>query len=323
MSRSLFGHRRRALALVAAAATATLTAAACGNDTDDATSTAAATATVSASADQQTPAAASVTLLTSPAGSDFDATVEALKKAVSDNGMMILGDLDQAGALQTTGLNLKGAHTFFVGNPSAGKMFFEQTPAIGAVIPLQFLVWADGDGKTSVSYFDPKPLFTAVDPTLADGGAKMADAATMIVSAATGGSAAAHGTQQTARLVTVDAKGGFDDAVNALARSASDNGMMVLGDLDQAGALQTTGLNLKGAHTFFVGNPSAGKMFFEQTPAIGTVIPLRILVWADSDGGAHVSYFDPEPMFTAVDSGLAEGGQKMSDAAAMIANAVK
>jgi len=263
-------------------------------------------------------------LVTLVSDKPFDATIDALKQSVSSNGMMVLGELDQAGALQTTGLQLKGAHSFFVGNPAAGKMFFEQTPAIGAAIPLRMFVWADNDGNTSISYFDPKPLFEAVSPGLTDGGQKMSDAAAMIAEAAAGGEGQSQrGSAQDATLVTVDAKGSFEDTMNTVKQAVSSNGMMVLGELDQAGALQTTGLQLKGAHSFFVGNPAAGKMFFEQTPAIGTVIPVRLLVWADNDGKSHVSYFDPAPLFTAVDPQLADGGKQMSDAMAMITNAVK
>lgn len=46
-------------------------------------------------------------------------------------------------------------------------------------------------------------------------------------------------------------------------------------------------------------------------------------MWADNDGKAHVSYFDPGTLFQAVNPQLAEGGQKMSQAATMIADAVK
>jgi Domain of unknown function DUF302 len=66
--------------------------------------------------------------------------------------------------IESRRLNLAGAHTFFVGNPGVGKMFFQQTPAIGTVLPLRMLVSTGGDGKAHVSYFDPKPLFQAVDP---------------------------------------------------------------------------------------------------------------------------------------------------------------
>jgi len=94
--------------------------------------------------------------------------------------------------------------------------------------------------------------------------------------------------------------------------------MMVLGDLNQAGALKSTSLGLKSAHAFFVGNPAKGKMFFQQDPAIGAVLALRLYVWADSDGAAHVGYFDPAALFKAVNPNLTKGGQ-MAQAAQMIA----
>jgi uncharacterized protein (DUF302 family) len=319
--------RPQAVAVIAVGAVVALAVgAACSSDTGtNANSTAATTSAPTATGAQSpaapNPQASSTSVITADSDKDFPGTVDALKSAVSANGMMILGELDQANALKATGLNLAGAHTLLVGNPSVGKMFFQQTPAIGSVIPVQMLVWAGDDGKAHISYFDPKPLFAAVDAGLAGGGQTMSDAAAMITKAACG-AGGTPGTAEAAELKTVDAKGSFDDAVSALKKAASSNGMMILGDLDQAAALKATGLNLAGAHTFFVGNPSVGKMFFEQTPAIGTVIPLRMLVWAGDDGKAHVSYFDPKALFTAVDPGLADGGQKMSDTAAKLAGAV-
>ncbi len=318
------------LSAIAAAATVSLTATGCSGATSTKPNTnqastptsASAAAGVNSSADAAVPAVETASVVTADSNADFAATIDALKAAVSSNGMMILGDLDQAAALKATGLNLAGAHTFFVGNPSMGKMFFQMNPAIGTVLPLRILVWAGDDGKAHVSYFDPKPSFAAVDPKLADGGQKMSDAAAMLTKAATGGGMGHPSAPQALTLKTVDARGSFDDALNALKAAVSSNGMMILGDLDQAAALKPTGLNLAGAHTFFVGNPSMGKMFFQMNPAIGTVLPLRILVWAGDDGKAHVSYFDPAPMFAAVDPKLADGGQKMSQAAAMVAGAV-
>nr|CEL17498.1 SCE36.05c, unknown, len: 407aa; contains a repeat region [Kibdelosporangium sp. MJ126-NF4] len=57
----------------------------------------------------QNPQAARTSLVTVASDKDFQSTVDGVKQAVSANGMMILGDLDQAGALKTTGLELKGA----------------------------------------------------------------------------------------------------------------------------------------------------------------------------------------------------------------------
>ncbi|MGA9279064.1 DUF302 domain-containing protein, partial [Ilumatobacter sp.] len=88
------------------------------------------------------------------------------------------------------------------------------------------------------------------------------------------------GSDQSHEWVVVDAPGEFDETLDGLKPMVADNGMMVLGELDEAGALKAAGLDLDGSYSLFVGNPSAGKTFFEQTAAIGTVIPIRMQVWA-------------------------------------------
>lgn len=94
----------------------------------------------------------------------FGATVSALKRAVSANGMMVLGTLNQAGALSVTGLQLKGAESFFVGSPVMGKMAFKMDPAVGAVIPVRIYVWVDSHGKTELGYFLPSALLERINP---------------------------------------------------------------------------------------------------------------------------------------------------------------
>jgi len=118
-------------------------------------------------------------------GASFDATVSSLKKAVASNGMMVLGNLNQKGALSTTGLNLRGAESFFIGNPVVGKKLFQMDAAAGAVIPLRVYVWVDGSGKTEVGYFKPSDLFAGVSAGLAKAGAMMDGVFAKILSQAT------------------------------------------------------------------------------------------------------------------------------------------
>lgn len=115
----------------------------------------------------------------------FDDTVSSLKKAVASNGMMVLGNLNQKGALSTTGLHLKGAEAFFIGNPVVGKKLFQMDAAAGAVIPVRMYVWVDANGKTEVGYFKPSDLFAGVSPELAKAGAKMDGVFAKILSQAT------------------------------------------------------------------------------------------------------------------------------------------
>ncbi|WP_317495271.1 DUF302 domain-containing protein [Haloechinothrix sp. LS1_15] len=177
------GRRSRATRLVIGAAAVSLVAAACGTeDTDSDEQEAAGQEQPPATETEDDPGAAGA-LLTHVSEHSFDETVEGLQEATSEAGMMVLGDINQAGALEATGLDLDGAHSFFIGNPEAGQNFFEATPGIGAVIPVRVHVWADDGGTTHVSYFDPAPLFTAVDDDLAEGGQMMSDIASDIAGA--------------------------------------------------------------------------------------------------------------------------------------------
>lgn len=103
----------------------------------------------------------------------FAQTVGSLKRAVSRNGMMVMGHLDQKKALSMTGLELAGAETFFVGNPVVGKKLFGMSPAVGAVVPLRIYAWEAG-GQAHVGYFQPSALLAAVNPKLGMAG-KMLD----------------------------------------------------------------------------------------------------------------------------------------------------
>jgi ADP-dependent NAD(P)H-hydrate dehydratase / NAD(P)H-hydrate epimerase len=100
----------------------------------------------------------------------YVATIASLKRAVSSNGMMVLGDLDQQSALSMTGLHLGGAHAFFVGNPQVGKQLFQMDPAAGAELPARVYVWVDNAGATHVGYFQPSARLAAINPQFAKPG---------------------------------------------------------------------------------------------------------------------------------------------------------
>ncbi len=87
----------------------------------------------------------------------FDQTVNALKAGVSHGGMMIMATVDQGNMLSMTGLPLK-ATLFLVGNPTVGKMLFQQSHAVGLYVPLRIFVYQARNGKTYVSFDTPSTL---------------------------------------------------------------------------------------------------------------------------------------------------------------------
>ncbi len=113
----------------------------------------------------------------------YDATVRALVRAVKDNGLMVMGKINQAAILSMTGLRLEGGRSFLVGNPRSGKKLFSMNPAVGAVLPLRIYVWAE-HGKAYIGYFKPSVLLGAINPKLAIPGRMLDKKFNIIVSQA-------------------------------------------------------------------------------------------------------------------------------------------
>ncbi len=108
------------------------------------------------------PAMAQESHVTVASQKSFDQTVGQLKSAVSQGGMMVMGEVNQGNMLSMTGLKLK-ATLFLVGNPTVGKKIFEQDPAAGLYIPLRVFVYEGKDGKTYVSYDKPSSLLAPLN----------------------------------------------------------------------------------------------------------------------------------------------------------------
>ncbi|MEO8682402.1 MAG: DUF302 domain-containing protein [Vicinamibacterales bacterium] len=95
--------------------------------------------------------------------------------------------------------------------------------------------------------------------------------------------------------VTVASAKSFDAVVDSLKALVAKNGMMVMAEVNQGQMLSMTGMSLK-ATLFLVGNPTVGKQVFEQDHAAGLYIPLRVFVYADTNGKTFVSYDKPSSL---------------------------
>lgn len=95
----------------------------------------------------------------------FGETVDALKTAVKDHHMMVMGSNNQAKVLSMTGLHLKGGESFLVGNPEVGKKAFSMNPAVGVELPVRVYVWSTGDA-TYIGYYQPSSQLEAISPKL-------------------------------------------------------------------------------------------------------------------------------------------------------------
>jgi len=119
-------------------------------------------------------------------------------------------------------------------------------------------------------------------------------------------------------LITVTAKGSYNDTVAKFKKMVAKNGMMILGEVNQGKILSMTGLKLN-ATSLFVGNPTIGKKLFSANPGIGVAVPIRVSVFEDKAGVVHVSYVKPSTQFAAFQNEqIAMVGKKMDENLGML-----
>ncbi len=92
-------------------------------------------------------------LVTVKSTKSFEATVDGIKKAVADAGMMVIAEINHGKILSMTGFNIN-AESIFIGNPNVGKEAFSDNAAVGLAIPIRVNVY-EQNGTTYINYFTP------------------------------------------------------------------------------------------------------------------------------------------------------------------------
>jgi uncharacterized protein (DUF302 family) len=80
-----------------------------------------------------------------------------------------------------------------------------------------------------------------------------------------------------------------------LISAITSRGLTVFAQIDHAAAAAEAGLKLAPEGVVLFGNPRGGTPLMQSDPRIGVELPLRMLVWQDSDG-ALLGYNDPREL---------------------------
>jgi uncharacterized protein (DUF302 family) len=85
-------------------------------------------------------------------------TMDRVAAAVTKRGITVLARIDHSAAAAKVGLELRPTEVLIFGNPKAGTPLMQMAQTMGIDLPLKVLVWQNDEGKTWLSYNDPKWL---------------------------------------------------------------------------------------------------------------------------------------------------------------------
>src|SRR5271170_2208693 len=97
-------------------------------------------------------------IITGPSNHSVNEIVEKLKAILQAKGVTLFAVIDHSGEAAKAGLKMPPTKLLIFGNPKGGTPVMLAAPSSAIDLPLKLLVWQDADGKTWLSYNDPKYL---------------------------------------------------------------------------------------------------------------------------------------------------------------------
>ena len=93
-------------------------------------------------------------------------------------------------------------------------------------------------------------------------------------------------------VVTLQSKYDFEETVSRLKAALAARGVTLFADIDQSAAAAEAGTHLRPTRLLLFGNPKAGTPVMEANPHAALELPLRAVVWEDSESTVWVDYQD-------------------------------
>jgi len=83
-----------------------------------------------------------------------------------------------------------------------------------------------------------------------------------------------------------------DETMRRLEEVVRGKGLTVFARIDHRAGAREVSLDMQDEQVLVFGNPRAGTPLMVARPLVGLDLPLRVLVWRDSDGRVWASYQD-------------------------------
>ncbi|MEH1775580.1 DUF302 domain-containing protein [Nostoc sp.] len=93
------------------------------------------------------------------------------------------------------------------------------------------------------------------------------------------------------------AKQSFEQIKSGIESMIGQSGFMIFSQVEHGKLMSLVGKNKK-AKLYIIGNPLIANQMFEQNPAVGLYVPLRLFVYDDYNGKTHVAYDKPSSLLS-------------------------
>ena len=94
-------------------------------------------------------------------------------------------------------------------------------------------------------------------------------------------------------LISEPSQHSVDETANKLKELLQVKGVMLFAFVDHSGEAEKVGMKMRPTKLLIFGNPRAGTPVMLAAPTSAIDLPLKILIWEDSQGRVWLTYNDP------------------------------
>jgi uncharacterized protein (DUF302 family) len=94
-------------------------------------------------------------------------------------------------------------------------------------------------------------------------------------------------------LLSVQSRGSANETLDRLLAALAMRKLTVFARVDHAAGAASVGLPLRPTEVVMFGNPRGGTALMQDRQSTGIDLPLKALIWEDTDGKAWLTYNDP------------------------------
>jgi uncharacterized protein (DUF302 family) len=95
-------------------------------------------------------------------------------------------------------------------------------------------------------------------------------------------------------IVDIPSNHSVDQTVERLKDTLQSKGVTLFAVIDHSGEAEKVGMKMPPTKLLIFGNPKGGTPLMLAAPSVAIDLPLKILVWEDSQGKVWLSYNSPE-----------------------------
>ena len=97
-------------------------------------------------------------IVTRPSAHGVGPTIDRLEALLQAHGVTIFARIDHGAGAAQAGLSMRASQVLVFGNPRGGTPLMVAAPLSAIDLPFKALAWEDDDGRTWLSYNDPRHL---------------------------------------------------------------------------------------------------------------------------------------------------------------------